>query len=269
MRTLVIAEPGSCHDGDLGKLLRLAEEAKRAGVDVFKMQYWGDPNRLADRRRVPDAYRELYRRFRPHPNWLGQVKRECQSLGLALGVTVYLPEDAYDVAGVADYFKVASFEAESADLLHEMTRYVGPRLLFISLGMGAARRIQDGGCGYPFVRYLKCVSAYPAPADQLRLSEFWPRIWCREGFDGLSDHSDPALTWTGALAVAAGAGIVEAHLKLDDTDAANPDTPHAMTPRQFADYVRHIRFAEACVGDAHPGGVLPCETPMAAFKVKT
>jgi sialic acid synthase SpsE len=273
VRTLVIVEPGSCHDGVLNRLLALAEEAAAAEADVFKMQYWSDPDALADRRRVPDYYRKLYRQYRPNPGWLDAAKLRCIRLGLRLGVTVYLPQDVPLVAQVADVFKVASFEAEARDMFAALRPFIGIqpgkglRPLVVSLGMGARwPDLPD----HTNAIYLKCVSAYPAPVEALHLSHLWPHDE-RGPFDGLSDHTDPALTWTGALAVAAGARTVEAHLRLDDTDPLNPDSPHAMTPRQFCDYVRHIRFAESCVGDPddYTVGVLPCEEPMARFKVVT
>ena len=83
--------------------------------------------------------------------------------------------------------------------------------------------------------------------------------------DGLSDHSRHR--WMGALAVAAGAEIIEAHLRLDDTDPENPDFATAFTPAEFADYVRNIRFAEAALGDGQKR-LQDCERPMAEYRVR-
>lgn len=260
--TLVVAEAGSCHDGELKKALTLIDVASIAKVDVVKFQYWSDPDALADRRRVPSFYREFYARYKMPLQWLHDLREACHAHGLLLGVTTYLPQDVAPVASYADVLKIASFEAEAQDLLDAHLPYLGHKPVLVSLGMDGHKRpvaIWRGAA----VRYLRCVSAYPAPVEDLHLQKLWG-----SGL-GLSDHTDPALTWTGALAVAAGAPVVEAHLKVWTTDPTNPDAPHAMLPDQFRDYVRHIRFAEACVGDGEaPEGVLPSEEPMAAYKVR-
>lgn len=264
MPTMVICEPGACHDGSLTRMLALADAAKDAGADVFKVQFWSNPERLAQRRRATGYYRDAYWRYRVPEDWLEPVRNRCRQNGLTLGMTVYLPEDARVAERFADVLKVASFEAEATDLLDALEPAVTQqRPLVISLGMGARR-----DRARPWTFYLRCVSAYPAPVEALNLRQLWPDA-DREVPDGLSDHTDPALTWTGALAVAAGAWIVEAHLRLDDTDPQNPDAPHAMPPLQFREYVRHIRFAERCLGTGFPtSGPLPCEAAMAQFKVR-
>lgn len=82
--------------------------------------------------------------------------------------------------------------------------------------------------------------------------------------DGLSDHSRHALT--GALAVAAGATIVEAHLRLDDTPAENPDYAVAFSPSEFTQYVKNIRDAEVMLGTGRKE-IQACEHEMLSFKV--
>jgi sialic acid synthase SpsE len=272
MPTLVIVEAGSCHDGDLERMLWLVNAAAYAHANVFKVQFWSDPDVLADRRRVPAVYREIYRRYRMPVEWFPAVRARCRDLGLALGVSTYLPQDVAVVDPFTDVFKVASFEADAQDLLRAIDATRGARPLVISLGLGASRWSLRSR---PHTSYLRCVTAYPAPVEDLHLAQLYP---CHDGeglcdcphLDGLSDHTDPALTWTGALAVAAGAEIVEAHLRLVETDPQNPDAPHAMVPDQFRAYVQHIRFAEVCRGDGgEESRVLPCEQPLAAYKVRT
>jgi sialic acid synthase SpsE len=72
---------------------------------------------------------------------------------------------------------------------------------------------------------------------------------------GLSDHTTEPLA--GALAVAAGACIVEKHLTYDRT-AAGPDHSASAAPTEFADYVSAIRLTEQMLGVAGKR-VLDCE----------
>lgn len=261
-RTLVIAEAGSCHDGDLDRALALVDAAADAGADACKFQFWSDPDALADRRRALPSHREAYRRYRVPAFWLPVLHTRCGRRGIDFMATAYLPEDVATVAPLVARFKIASFEADARDLIEAHAPYAGERRLVVSLGMGAHGAVPPGWAAGA-VDWLLCVSAYPAPADALNLARLRAGVYA-----GLSDHTDPSLTWTGALAVAAGARILEAHLRLVDTDPRNPDAPHAMTPPQLYEYARHVRFAERCAGDPDEAGAHESEREMAAYKVR-
>ena len=276
-RVLVIAEIGACHEGRLERAIALIWAAKDAGADVAKGQFWSSADRLADRRNA-NSYREIYRKYQLIPEWLPALKAACDRAGIEWACTCYLPEDVAIVAPFVKRFKVSSFEAQDEAFLRAHLPFVlAGKDLIVSCGMNA--RTTDIGNAFwtdhfvDFLRYhdrlkfLHCVSSYPAPVEALNLHLLRPDPGLRSSYHGFSDHSDPALTWTGAIATAAGAEIIEAHLKLDDTDPENPDAPHAMTPRQFEDYVRHIRFAETCLGDGEKK-LQACEEPMAKFRVK-
>lgn len=272
-RTLVIAECGASHDGDFVKAQRLVDAARDVGADVAKFQFWSSADRLADRRRVPEHYREIYRRYQMPESWLRFLKARCDAYGIEFMATCYLPEDVAVVAPFVKRFKVASFEAgdEAFIAAHQPFQGNHEREIVVSHGMGSTW--MDRRWFAP-VRHLHCVSAYPARIESLNLGVL-REGWCedmvdrwpdRSVWDGFSDHSAPEFTWTGALAVAAGAEIIEAHLRLDDTDPANPDAPHAMTPRQFTEYVANIRFAEACLGDGMKR-LQSCEAECLKYRV--
>ena len=89
--------------------------------------------------------------------------------------------------------------------------------------------------------YLHCIAAYPTPMDEVQLGAIG-----RYGLDGFSDHT--GLVQMGAYAVMAGARILEAHLRADDTDPANPDSRVALNPEGFVQYVQNVREAEMCFG---------------------
>ena len=126
--------------------------------------------------------------------------------------------------------------------------------IVVSLGMGAEPP--------PAITAsrLHCISAYPADLAQTNLAAL------RDNYeiDGLSDHSHQ--TDMGALAVAAGASIIETHVRLDDTDPANPDYAVSFTPAEFAEYVRLVRRAETIMGDG-VRRVQSCEEQNLRFRV--
>lgn len=269
----VIAECGSCHDGDLNKALELIWQARRVGANAVKFQYWSDADALADRRRVPQYYRDVYERYALPTVWLPALAARAEKFGLDFMCTTYLPQDVALIAQYVKHFKIASFEAGALDLFDAHLPFLqnGDRWLIVSLGMGAEpldwdvsgwNKLAHSALHHRVMRYLHCVSAYPAPPESLRLSRI-------NYLDGFSDHSAPSLTWTGALAVAAGARIIEAHLRVH-SNVQNPDYAHAMIPEQFIDYVANIRFAERCVGDDdNIARMHAVEAEMAQYRVRT
>ena len=272
-KTYIIADGGACHDSQLSGQLALVHAAAMAGCDAYKTQWTSDPIAMAGRRgrAAADGYADVYARYLAWPkDWHRRLADACCEAGLDYMCTVFIPADIAIVAPHVARFKVASFEASDVAFLAAHGPYRQPILVSTGLLSGEEfytltnRRFT----GKFRVRWLHCVSAYPAPIDALNLAVVRENTasGCERIFSGMSDHSAPALTWTGALAVAAGAHIVEAHLRLDETDPANPDYPHAMTSRQFTEYVTNIRFAEACVGS---GGkrLQDCERPMAEYRV--
>lgn len=268
METYVIADIGACHDGEATKMDLAIMAAADAGADAIKFQWTSRPYRMARRRgrALEDGYGDVYARYLAWPSdWHAGLAGQCRDAGIDYMCTAFLPEDVATVAPHVASFKVASFEADDAALLEAHVPFRRKRVI-VSTGMlddrGAA---SVAGLARAFgldAPLLHCVSAYPCPHGELGLA-----IMRHGRYAGLSDHTRPELTWTGALAAAAGARIVEAHLRLDGTDAANPDFPHAMAPGQFGDYVRNIRFAEACVGDGRRASA--CEDAMRRYRVGT
>lgn len=273
-QTYVIAEAGSCHDGEACKAVALIDAAANAGANAVKFQFWSDPAALAIRRGSGAAYEAIYARYALPHLWLDPMRQFAKGRGLDFMCSTYLPQDVAVVAPYVSHFKVASFEAEAVDLLRAHVPHLadGSKWVIVSLGMGAS----EGQAQEVFrphhlqVKYLHCVSAYPAPLDQMNLLRIKTSQSARRfaglQFAGFSDHTDPGETWTGALAVAAGAEIVEAHLRLPTTFRDNPDAPHAMDPQQFVRYVEHIRQASRSMGTGEPVAQ-PSEAAMSAYRV--
>ena len=252
MPCCVIAEAGSCHDGRLDRALDLVGLARTIGADAVKFQWTSSAERLCDRRHAPE-YRAAYELIAfPRP-WLAILQDQAATLGLEFLCTVYLPEDVAVIAPLVARFKIASFEAEDAELRQAMQSHGKP--IIVSTGM--TRAGQGGGVGADLV--LHCVSAYPTPLEELNLA-----CLRAPGCDGLSDHSRHP--WTGALAVAAGAHLVEFHMRLEATDPANADYVVARSPAEAAEYVANLRLAERMLGDGVKR-VMPSEAPMLRYRV--
>src|SRR5690349_13768969 len=254
-RTFVICEAGSSHDGDIEKAYRLIKAAGQAGADACKFQFWSDAMLLASRRRAQE-YAPVYKKYQVPEVWLSWLQLACTASGVEFMSTVYLPGDVQFVDQYVRRHKIASFEAGDDDFVN--TVLACRKETIISTGMSTMRPVIPKD--RKRIKYLHCVSAYPCPHDQASLAVL------RSGlFDGYSDHTK--YVFTGGLAVAAGARILEVHFRLEGTSPDNPDYGTALTPEQLGVYVEFVRKAEAMSGDGQKR-IQPAEKAMAKYRVR-
>lgn len=230
-------------------MLEAIQIAKEAGADAVKFQWCSSPERLATRRHA-EEYIWAYKTIAFPKEWLADLKGTADIRRIEWMCTVYLPEDIEVVALLVKRFKISSFEAADYKFVKAHENYGKQILLSVP--------------GHEDVFYvgkatlLHCVSAYPAPPDEMNLR-------CLKSHDGFSDHSAHPLM--GALAVAAGAQIIEVHFRLDSTSSANPDYGHSLSPDQLVQYVQNVRFAEAAMGTREKR-LMPSEERWAKFRVR-
>jgi N-acetylneuraminate synthase len=243
MHTYIIAEAGSTHDGRLEQALELVQIAKDAGADACKFQYWSDPYKLAQRRSAGMELATAYHKHQVPTEWLTPLCQKCKDVGIDFMCTAYLPEDIEVLGPHVAKFKVASFEALDTNFILDHLEY--NKDIIVSTGMMDAREthrllgLQDL---IPELKFLHCVSAYPAPLESLNLS-----VIREMGLDGFSDHSGQS--WVAAAAVAAGARIIEVHFRADNTPESNPDFEHSLDPLDLEFCVQGIRDVEKVMGD--------------------
>ena len=258
MIVFAIGEMASAHDGDLFKAKQLVDVAVASGCDAVKVQFWSDADRLADRRGVPKHYRDIYRQYQIPVKWLGILEEYCGER-IELMATCFLPEDARIISPFVKRFKVSAFESGDSELINEICRVAGKRIIIMSMnevrGNPALEHILDSDDLCERSRngirdvLMYCVTAYPARLSRIDLSQLKESM--EEGSNpvGFSDHTGDIDM--GAYAVCAGATYIEAHMKLCETDALNPDSgSFAHLPVAFKQYVSNIRKAEVAMSPA-------------------
>ncbi|MEL7087746.1 MAG: N-acetylneuraminate synthase family protein, partial [Planctomycetota bacterium] len=183
---------------------------------------------------------------------LGQLRRAARGAGVGFVVTPFSVADVDDVAGLGvDAVKFASPDA------------VNRPLLDAAAGLGRLMLISTGTCGLDELEHaaahaagsggalLQCVSSYPTPDGAAALGGI---AALRQRFAsgggaalrvGYSDHT--ASRDTGALAVAAGACLLEKHLTHDRT-AKGPDHAASIEPAEMEQYIAAARRAAVMVG---------------------
>lgn len=254
-RVAIVAEVGVNHDGDAGVARRLIDAAAQAGADAVKFQYFR-PDRLLSAQAELAGYqrgqaasqRALLSALALSIDELAGLVAHARGCGLGAVVTPFSPGDPAELAGLGlDAVKTASPDAVNPPLLRACAGLGLPLLIstgtceLAELGEAAAllRGHAAGGA------LLHCVSSYPTPMDRAQLAGVGVLA---EAFGlpaGYSDHT-PGLA-TGALAVAAGAVVIEKHLT-HDRSAKGPDHAASLDPAGFKAYVAHVREAQAALG---------------------
>jgi N,N'-diacetyllegionaminate synthase len=258
-RVFVVTEAGVNHDGSVEEALRLVDSARLAGADAVKFQVF-----CADRLLSPDAptaeYQrhtagaadqgELLARLELDRDAYGHIADHCRATGIQFLATPFDPNDlefllTLDVPAI----KIASTDLTNRPLL--AAAFASGLPVLLSTGASVRAEIDRAvawyrreGSSAPLV-LLHCVSSYPTPAEEANLGAI-ATLRRRYGLPvGYSDHTTS--TQTGALAVAAGAQVIEKHLTLD-RDRPGPDHATSLEPDALADYIARIRQAEAMMG---------------------
>lgn len=223
------AKSGGHHDPDYG-------------ASAVKFQYWSNSQKLAAKRRMP-KYAERYERSRLPAEWLPILSALAKQRQMDFLCTTYVLEDIPIVAPYVSAFKVASFEVMDFAFLEAHLPYKKP--IFLSVGLTTADELKKilafrAKVGFDRLKLLHCVSAYPCPLDQVNLS-----VIRQYDLDGFSDHTGCPIM--GALAVLAGAKMIEVHIR-SEFGMDNPDYPHSLPPDDYQTYLDNILIAEAVIG---------------------
>lgn len=252
----VIAEIGVNHDGSVERGRELVRSARRCGADAVKFQLF-DAALLMSADAAFARYQESLQAASPHSmlaslelgaDQLAELCREARAVGVLPIVTVFSVEL---VAG-AERLPVAAYKSASPDLVHrpllEAMASTGKPLI-VSTGAADLDEIRraHSWLARRHVAWLQCVSSYPTPEEcaSLRGIADIARAVGDGAVVGYSDHT--VATDTGALAVAAGAHILEKHLT-HDRSARGPDHAASLDPERFAAYVAAVRRAERMLG---------------------
>lgn len=267
----IVAEITTNHFGDRGRLERMVRAAAAAGADFVKVQK-RDVETFYSRDQLNAPYKSPFgKTFADYRHQLELSADDfafldtlCKQLGVGWFASL-LDEPSYRF--ISEFkpplVKLPSTISEYTDYLSHVAQTCGCGIV---LSTGMTDRNYEDWVLKTFVRspqlyLMQANSAYPTPPADAnigvirhydRLSKTDPRI-----VPAYSSH-DPG--WFGsAMAVAAGARMVEKHVKLGNTDWAHFDAVALdLTTSDFRDYVTKVREAEVIVG-AEEKAIAPSE----------
>ena len=262
MKTLIIAEAGVNHMGDMDVARQLVDVAAAAGADLVKFQTFN-----ADRLVTTDARKAEYQtqttdgEESQHAMIRGlELTREmhhellahCDSIGIEFFSTGFDIESLDMLSDLGlNRFKIPSGEITNLPYLRHIGRFGKPVLL--SSGMATLGEIEaaldilaQAGTPIEQVTVLHCNTEYPTPIQDVNLQAM---LTIRDAFQVAVGYSDHTLGIEVPIAaVALGATVVEKHFTLDRA-LPGPDHRASLEPKELGAMVAAIRKIEQAMGD--------------------
>jgi sialic acid synthase SpsE len=251
----VIAEIGINHEGDVGKAMRMIDDAAAAGAEIVKFQCHVIEDEMAPSSKavIPGNAKEsiwnIMSRCALDEDQDRRLKAYAESRGLIYLSTPFsrAAAERLERMGVAAY-KIGSGECNNYPLVEHIARYGKP--VIMSTGMNDVSSVARSvdllrRHAVPFA-LLHCTSIYPTPYDKVRLGALGD---LREAFPdavlGLSDHSLSNYPCLGAVAL--GAAILERHFT-SDKSWPGPDVPVSMDPADLRALIEGSRAIHQALG---------------------
>lgn len=255
--SLIIAEIGTSHEGDIKKAFELIDAAAQAGADAIKFQWVYADEILHPNTgfvKLPTGNIPLYERFRQlecDPSFYRELNDYVHSKGCKFCCSPFgLRSLAQLLELKPDIVKIASPELNHFPMLKALAQYrktAGAANVPVVLSSGVSKMedIQKAIdiVGRENVSLLHCITSYPAPETEYNL-KIITTLKNLFGIEcGVSDHSlDPILV--PSLSIACGGTVIEKHITLS-RKTAGLDDPVALEPEQFAMMVHVVHQTEA------------------------
>ena len=260
-KTLIIAEAGVNHNGELKLAKRLVLAAKKAGADIVKFQSFTAENLVTSYADKASYQKQTTKKEETHFEMLKKLeldskshfvlKKYCQDKGIEF------LSSAFDVEGLKflGSLKLRRFKAPSGEITnlpYLRTLASFNKKTILSTGMASMKEIADSldvlykhGLSKEKITLLQCNTEYPTPTEDVNLnamSEMEKKFNIAVGY---SDHSQSTIL--PAFAVVKGAKVIEKHITLDKK-MPGPDHSASLCPEEFTEMVKHIRNAEISLG---------------------
>ena len=264
MKTLIIAEAGVNHNGDILLAKKLIDIAADSGADLVKFQTFNSRN-LATVSAPKADYQSLF-----------TDKSESQYVMLSkleLSESMHHELIAHSHSKGIGFFSTG-FDIESIDLLMRLgqerikipsgeitnlplLRHIGKlnKEVILSTGMadlGEVERailiLESSGTPRKKITVLHCTSAYPAPMGDVNLLAMKTIQDKLQVAIGYSDHSEGIEIPIAAVAL--GATIIEKHFTISK-NLPGPDHKTSLVPSELKAMISAIRNIEYALGDGN------------------
>lgn len=261
-RTLIIAEAGVNHNGDIEMAKQLIDVAAKAGADFVKFQSFSADRQVTRNAEKADYQKEttdssesqyeMLRRLELSEPTHQELIDYCGSRKINFLSTGFDIESVILLKNIGQQcFKIPSGEITNLPYL----RYVGSlgKDVILSTGMStlgdieaAIEVLEHSGTLRDLITVLHCTTEYPTPMTEVNLRAM-KSIQRAFGVKvGYSDHTQGIEV--AIAAVAMGATVIEKHFTLD-RNLPGPDHQASLEPAELMAMVAAIRNIEVALGD--------------------
>jgi N,N'-diacetyllegionaminate synthase len=260
--TLVIAEAGVNHNGDLDLAKQLIDAAAQAGADLVKFQTFS-ADRIVVRKAAKADYQaqttdkeesqyDMLRRLELSADMHKALIAHCAERKIGFFSTPFDIESVDLLVSLGqELFKIPSGELTNLPYVRHIGRL--GKTVILSTGMATLGEVEaaidvleQAGTPRTQISVLHCTTEYPTPMEEvnLRAMQGLQRVFGTAV--GYSDHT-PGLE-VSIAAVAMGASIIEKHFTMD-RNLPGPDHKASLEPDELSALVSAIRNIEIALGD--------------------
>ncbi len=261
-KTLIIAEAGVNHNGDIKLAKKLVDAAADAGVDYVKFQTFNSKKLVSK-----NAKKATYQKENTNnaeESQLRMLQKLEMSKEMHLELIAYCKtknikflSTGFDLDSIdflyelnIDLFKIPSGEITNLPYLKKIGSLGKP--IVVSTGMADILEIEDAlrvliasGASYDNITILHCNTEYPTPMKDVNLLAM---NTIHEKFNVPIGYSDHTLGIEIPIAaVTLGATVIEKHFTLDKT-MQGPDHKASLEPHELKAMVTAIRNIELAMG---------------------
>ncbi len=261
-RTLIIAEAGVNHNGDLELARQLIDVAAEAGADFVKFQTFSADRQVTRTAKKADyqtlttnskeSQHEMLRCLELSPDMHNKLIAHCAARNIGFFSTGFDIESVDLLVGLGqEHFKIPSGEITNLPYL----RHVGQlgKVVILSTGMATLGEIEvaidvleQAGTPRASMTVLHCTTEYPTPMAEVNLRAMRSIHTAFGVAVGYSDHTSGIEV--AIAAVTMGASVIEKHFTLDH-NLPGPDHKASVEPEELKAMVAAIRNIEIALGD--------------------
>lgn len=258
MHTIIIAEAGVNHNGDMNLAKKLIDEAKKAGADYVKFQTAVNPtSKYAPKAEyqkretgADETQLQMALKLRLSLDQHFELYEYCNKVGISYLSTAFDIDSVHFLDSLnLPFWKIPSGEITNLPYLLEIAKIHKP--IVMSTGMAEMDEIattidilKDNGSGD--ITLLQCHTDYPTMMENVNLHAMNTLADTFHLPVGLSDHSIGIEVPIAAVAM--GATVVEKHFTLD-RNMYGPDHKASIEPDGLTAMIKAIRNIEVALGD--------------------
>ncbi len=261
-RTLIIAEAGVNHNGDLNMALQLIEKAADSGVDYVKFQTFKSEGLVSchatkaeyqkNTTSGDDSQLKMLQRLELSQDDHFRLIEHCNKCGVKFLSTAFDLESVEFLSSLnLDLWKIPSGEVTNLPYLRRIAQKRGK--IIMSTGMcchedikAALSVLTSNGTPIENITLLHCNTEYPTPWKDVNLRAIHDIAKRYNVSVGYSDHTQGIEVPIAAVAL--GATVIEKHFTLDN-NLPGPDHKASLEPVQLKAMVNAIRHIEESLGD--------------------